>query len=132
MRSYRVTEKTGPVCGMVVAGDDKDVMIINLSGTVIRIHVKDISTTGRVASGVRLMKATEDNPVVSFSTVAMSDEETVKPELEPGGEEGTFEEDIEDGEQAVSGESGAEPGVLEEAGAEPAEAEEQEAGETDQ
>ncbi|MBO4261143.1 MAG: DNA gyrase subunit A, partial [Clostridia bacterium] len=104
MRSYRVTDKTGPLCGMVVAGDDKDVMIINLSGTVIRIHVKDISTTGRVASGVILMKATEDNPVVSFTTVAMLDEETVKPEPDPNAEEGTFEDDVEEGADEADGE----------------------------
>ncbi|MBQ7444821.1 MAG: DNA gyrase subunit A [Clostridia bacterium] len=111
MRSYRVTEKTGPLCGLVVAGDDKDVMIINLTGTVIRIHVRDISTTGRVASGVTLMKATADNPVVSFTTVAMSDEETSKPEAAPESEEDL--EGAENEAESVNGELETNEGELE-------------------
>ena len=75
MTAYKVTEKTGKLCGMMTADDDKDVMVINLAGTVIRIRVADISVLGRSTSGVRLMKASGDNPVIGFTTVAHARDE---------------------------------------------------------
>ena len=76
MTAYKVTEKTGKLSGMMTAGDDEDVMVINLAGTVIRIRVADISLLGRSTSGVKLMKASEDNPVIGFTTVAQAKEDS--------------------------------------------------------
>ena len=89
MTAYKVTEKTGKLSGMMTADDDKDVMVINLAGTVIRIRVADISLLGRSTSGVRLMKASADNPVIGFTTVAHAKEDAADDSGGPDNSDGS-------------------------------------------
>ena len=74
--TYKITRKTGNIIGMrLVTGDaDEDVMMITNTGTIIRIHTKDISVLGRSTQGVRLIKTTEDSKVVSIETVVEDEE----------------------------------------------------------
>ena len=89
MRGYNVTEKTGGLCAMLVVNDDEDLMLINRAGTIIRIRVADISVMGRTASGVKLMRADSENPIICCAKMAHSeDEETVLPDNQDVAEEG--------------------------------------------
>lgn len=89
MRGYNVTEKTGGLCKMLVVKETDDLMLINLSGTVIRIRVSDISVCGRTAMGVRLMRASAENPIISCTKMAHVDdeEETAVPDEVENAEE---------------------------------------------
>ena len=64
------TEKTGEVAGVVSASEDEDLMLITSEGVVIRMHVDEISTYGRSAQGVRVMRLADGVKVVS---VALTD-----------------------------------------------------------
>lgn len=63
--TYKISEKTGELAGMMMVSDADDVMLITTEGVIIRIHAADISTIGRNTSGVRLMRTTENNLIVS-------------------------------------------------------------------
>ena len=63
--TYRVSEKTGELVGMMPVQDSHDVMLITSSGIIIRMHASEISVIGRATSGVTLMKTREDNMIVS-------------------------------------------------------------------
>ncbi|NLU53010.1 MAG: DNA gyrase subunit A [Clostridiaceae bacterium] len=70
--TYRVTEKTGPLAGALSVSDDDDVMLISNDGTIIRMHVDEISVLSRVTQGVTLMRTSEDNKVVSLARISAS------------------------------------------------------------
>lgn len=65
--TYRVTEKTGPLIGAVAANEDDDLLLISTDGTIIRMHVDEISILSRVTQGVTLMRTSEDNRVASLA-----------------------------------------------------------------
>lgn len=91
--TYRVSDKTGELVGMMPVQDSHDVMLITSSGTIIRMHASEINVIGRATSGVTLMKTREDNMIVSC---ARTDREE---ETENAAEEGA----------EVTNESSAEP-----------------------
>lgn len=51
--TYKITPKTGDIVGVRIANDEDDAMLITEKGTIIRIHVKDISILGRATQGDR-------------------------------------------------------------------------------
>lgn len=53
--NIRVTEKTGKVAAIMLVTDEHDVMIINKSGTTIRIRMSALRVMGRATQGVRLI-----------------------------------------------------------------------------
>ena len=65
--TYKITEKTGKLAGLLSAGDDEDVMLITSEGVVIRLHVDAISRFGRQTQGVRLVKMKDGVSVVSVA-----------------------------------------------------------------
>jgi len=67
--TYRVTEKTGYLIGAVAANEDDDLLLISTDGSIIRLHVKEISVLSRVTQGVTLMRTSEDNRVVSLARI---------------------------------------------------------------
>ncbi len=67
--TYKVSQKTGSLIGASVVDGTEDVVLINSSGIIIRISVADISTIGRVTSGVKLMKVKEGDKLISFSKI---------------------------------------------------------------
>ena len=60
VRCYNITEKTGDIVAIKAVVSDMEVMLITDTGIVIRTRVNEINTTGRVASGVRLMRLDSD------------------------------------------------------------------------
>ena len=82
--TYRVTEKTGPVSGAMSVSEDDDLMLISGDGTIIRMHVNEISVLSRVTQGVTLMRTSEENRVVSLArlSAALANEEPEEVEEE--------------------------------------------------
>ena len=72
-------EKTGQLVNLKIVNEEEDVMVISNNGTIIRMHVSDISMIGRNTQGVRIMRL-KDSEV---ATVAIAPRE----EEEPDGEE---------------------------------------------
>lgn len=72
--TYRVNEKTGNLAGMLLVDDTNDVMLITRDGTIIRLKAADINVIGRATIGVRLMRLSEDNTVVSIAKTDSEEE----------------------------------------------------------
>jgi DNA gyrase subunit A len=77
--TYRVTDKTGNVAGMKLVTDTDDLMLISIDGTIIRMHVDEISVLGRATQGVTLMRVRgEDNMVVSIENIPREEDEDLE------------------------------------------------------
>lgn len=100
--TYRISDKTGCVAGMMMVTDDDDVMLITKDGTIIRIAAKEISIIGRATKGVTLMGVGEGGEVVSVAKTEHVEEEEEAVEDTAEGEETATEE-------AATEESGAAP-----------------------
>jgi len=72
--TYKVSDKTGELVGMLMVHDEDDIMLITSSGVIIRFHVSDVSTIGRATRGVILMKTTEENLIVGCAKTAREEE----------------------------------------------------------
>ena len=73
--TYKVTPKTGELVGVGIADDSQDVMLISDTGTIIRMHVNEISILGRATQGVTLMRTNDGGKVVSIELVDNEEEE---------------------------------------------------------
>ena len=80
--TYRVTEKTGDLVGAISVNEDDDLMLISADGTIIRMHVDEISILSRVTQGVTLMRTSEDNRVVSLARISSTVRENELEETE--------------------------------------------------
>jgi DNA gyrase subunit A len=70
----RITNKTGHVVGMKIVKNNDEIMLINLSGIIIRMNVNEISEMGRSTQGVKLMKVPENESVVSIAKISSEEE----------------------------------------------------------
>jgi DNA gyrase subunit A len=84
VRTINITEKTGKLIAVKVAGDDEDLMIINKSGLTIRMHVSDLRVAGRATQGVRLINLRGNDMIASVTQVprAEDEDETVEKPVE--------------------------------------------------
>ena len=73
--TYNLNSKTGNLIGALVVDDSDELMIINDNGVMIRLKVGDISVTGRITSGVRLMRIDESTSLVSLAKIGESESE---------------------------------------------------------
>jgi len=69
VKCYKITEKTGDVVGAKAVNDDNEIMMITTEGIVIKLRVQDISTLGRITSGVKMMNLDEDVMVARIAKV---------------------------------------------------------------
>ena len=74
--TYKITPKTGELVGVKIADDTQDVMLITDTGTIIRMHVNEISVLGRSTQGVTLMRTNDGGKVVSIEIVDNEDDES--------------------------------------------------------
>ncbi len=79
VKALNITEKNGNIVSFKIVKGDEDLMIITNSGIIIRLSVEQISITGRVAQGVRLIHL-KDNQTVS--SIALLDKEVSEENLE--------------------------------------------------
>lgn len=69
LKTYKITEKTGAVTGLAVVKDSEELIMVSSEGVVIRIKVKDISTVGRIAQGVKLVNLNDGVFVISMDKI---------------------------------------------------------------
>ena len=67
-------EKTGWLVNLKIVSEDEDLMIISNNGTIIRMHVSDISKIGRNTQGVRVMRL-KDSTVATVAVAPREEEE---------------------------------------------------------
>ncbi len=77
LKTYKITDRTGYITAAAAVNDSQELIMVSSEGVVIRIKVKDISTVGRVAQGVKLVNLNEGVRVISMDTI---DEEYVNSE----------------------------------------------------
>lgn len=95
-------EKTGYLVNLKIVNESEDIMIISNNGTIIRMHVSDISKIGRNTQGVRVMRL-KGSTVATVAIAPREEEETETEEAEPV----SGEEVSEEGGPIVAEESGA-------------------------
>ena len=74
VRNIRLTARTGKVAAIRAVDDEDEVLVITAQGIVSRLLVKDISTQGREAQGVRLQRLDEGDRVSAIAPIAAADE----------------------------------------------------------
>ena len=87
------TDKTGLVVGAEVVEDDDKLLLMTTKGKGIRMRVKEIRTTGRVAQGVKLVNLSGGDGVSSIARIVKgTDDGEVEGEESEAPEESTSEE----------------------------------------
>ncbi len=96
LKCYKITEKTGKVVGVKAVNEDHEVMMITTEGIIIQLRCDEISTYGRIASGVKLINLKGDVTVAKLAKVRQTNkvetvdgEEVVLEELPETQEEAT-------------------------------------------
>ena len=84
VKALNITEKNGNIVSFKMVNGKEDLMIITDSGIIIRLPLSQVSSTGRVAQGVKLINLKDNQKV---STIAI-----IEHEEESNGEESTVEE----------------------------------------
>lgn len=69
VKFYKITAKTGNVIGMKAVDKENELILITNEGIVICIRVADISTFGRITSGVKLMDLDSHIQIASVARV---------------------------------------------------------------
>lgn len=75
VKALNVTEKNGNIVSFKVVNGDEDLMIITDSGIIIRLSLDQVSKTGRVAQGVRLIHLKDNQKVSTLALIAKEEEE---------------------------------------------------------
>jgi DNA gyrase subunit A len=81
------TEKTGKVVGAEVVENDDRLLLMSTKGKGIRMKVKEIRTTGRVAQGVKLVNLTGDDQVASIARIVKGTDDGEGEEVTESNEE---------------------------------------------
>ncbi len=69
VKCYKITEKTGDVVGVKAVTDDNEIMMITTEGIIIQLRMQDISTLGRITSGVKMMNLDEGVKIARIAKV---------------------------------------------------------------
>lgn len=103
VKTMNVTEKTGELVGFESVNDSNDLMIVNKSGVVIRVHVADIRVMGRATQGVRIINLHKRSDVIASVCCVDADPEEEAVEIEANAEElpGLFESEVEADEEII-------------------------------
>lgn len=69
VKALNITEKNGNLVAFKTVNGDEDLMIMTNSGVIIRLPLEQVSQTGRVAQGVRLIHLKQDQQVSTVTTI---------------------------------------------------------------
>jgi len=72
--TIKTSERNGPVVGIKLVDESKDLMIITEKGMAIRIRCEEIRSVGRNAQGVRLVKLEEGDKIARVAPVVKEEE----------------------------------------------------------
>ena len=114
--NYKTGEEKGYVCGIRALGSDDDVILINTEGIIIRIRANDLRLMGRYATGVRVMRLSDDSRVVTFTRTEHDDTQETE-QVEQVSEEELKEAELEEQNEVIA-EDGAEDSQDEDEGEE--------------
>ena len=103
VKTMAITEKTGRLVAIKNVTDENDLMIINKSGIVIRLAVKEVRVMGRATQGVRLINLAKKNDIIASVCKVMSSE------LEATVEEESHQKMLEKNEQFEESTAGDQP-----------------------
>ncbi|WP_449243937.1 DNA gyrase subunit A [Desulfobacca acetoxidans] len=73
--ALRITDRNGPVVGIIQVTEDDEIMLITDRGKIIRLPVTGISLIGRVTQGVKLIDTEPEERVVSIARLAEKGDE---------------------------------------------------------
>ncbi len=90
IKTHNVTERSGHVVGLKVVQPNEDLMIVTVTGIIIRLEVKGISIMGRYTQGVKLIRLEENEEVGSVAKVTANEESA---DEDGQGERDTTDED---------------------------------------
>ena len=102
VKCYKITDKTGEVVGVKAVNDDNEIMMITTEGIIIQLRVQEISTLGRITSGVKLINLKDGVKVAQIAKVRekiVSDDkefENIEDAIEASEETEFYEEDSEE------------------------------------
>ena len=69
VKCYKITEKTGDVVGVKAVNDDHEIMMITTEGIIIQLRMEEISTLGRITSGVKMINLDDNVKVAQIAKV---------------------------------------------------------------
>lgn len=69
VKCYKITEKTGNVVGVKAVSDENEIMMITTEGIIIQLRMQEISTLGRITSGVKMMNLDEGIKIAQIAKV---------------------------------------------------------------
>lgn len=69
MKAHNINKKTGLIVNSLIVDKEDDIMILSTSGTIIRMHARDISIMGRDTQGVIAMRLKGDDKVASIAKI---------------------------------------------------------------
>lgn len=69
VKCYKITEKTGDVVGVKAVVDENEIMMITTEGIIIQLRMEDISTLGRITSGVKMINLEKGVKVAQIAKV---------------------------------------------------------------
>ncbi len=75
--NVKLTEKNGPVVGVLTTSDEDEIMAVTKQGMVVRSSPSEIRETGRSAVGVRLIALQKGDAVTSIAHVVGKEEDEV-------------------------------------------------------
>ncbi|HZM41090.1 MAG TPA: DNA gyrase subunit A [Acidimicrobiales bacterium] len=75
VRGIKLTAKKGAVVAAFMVGIDDEIFVISSSGTLIRMAVRDVSSQGRDATGVRVMNLDAGQSVAAVAPVLTADDD---------------------------------------------------------
>ena len=99
VKCYKITDKTGDVVGVKAVNDDNEIMMITTEGIIIQLRVQEISTLGRITSGVKLINLKDGVKVAQIAKVRekiVSDDkefENIEDAIEASEEKEFYEEE---------------------------------------
>ena len=81
VKTLDITDKTGKVVAIKAVTDEEDLMIINMSGTTLRLRLKDVRVQGRATQGSRLINLEKRGDTISSVCQVPTEEEEQAEEL---------------------------------------------------
>ena len=77
VKALNITEKNGNIVSFKILSGNEDLMIVTNSGIIIRISSEQVSSTGRVAQGVKLINLKNEQKVSTVATIEKDENESV-------------------------------------------------------
>ncbi len=75
VKALNITEKNGTIVAFKTVNGEEDLMVITNSGIIIRLSLEQVSQTGRVAQGVRLIHLKDEQKVSTVAIIVKEENE---------------------------------------------------------